>query len=132
MYAVEGIQHTGPTYSGSFGAVAGGNIVVTVVFDSASVGSGLVFTHTAFDHCPTEVGVAAGECVYWSITGSDSKAYNATVAITRDGKGVTLTAPAPAGVTPVASSFGYGCWPVVTLYNREGFPVIPYKANVTM
>jgi hypothetical protein len=134
VYAVEGIQHTGPAYAGSFGSVSGSSLVVTVVFDASSVGSGLQFSSLAFDHCPTEAGVPADQCAWWSITGSDGKAYNATAALTADGRGVVLTAPLPpgtSGVTPARSSFGYGIWPVVTLYNKEGFPALAWSANVT-
>ena len=75
-------------------------------------------------------GITIADCGFWSISGSDGKSYNATATLTGDNRGLVLTASAAAGVTPVGSSGLWGVWPVVTLYNNEGFPAIPWKANL--
>ena len=53
-------------------------------------------THCAFvaasDHCKTEIGVPVAQCAWFTITGSDAKAYNASATPSADGKSLVLTA----------------------------------------
>ena len=57
---------------------------------------------------------------------------NATAAIGKDGTSVELSAAAPEGFQPVASSYGRASWPM-TLFFAEvgGNPLIPWYSNFT-
>ena len=68
----------------------------------------------------------ADQCAWFTITGSDAKAYNATAAPSADGKSLVLTAAVPAGTTAAATSFGYAQWPINTIMTAEGLPLQPW------
>ena len=84
------------------------------------------------DHCKTDIGVAPGTCAWFTLTSSDNTVYNASVTISQDGKslllGATTSGSAPAKV--VATSFGWGIWPINTIQNKEGLPLQPW--NMTL
>ena len=103
-------------------ASGAGQAVATITLDDLP--STLV---AASDHCKTEIGVPVAQCAWFTITGSDSKAYNATAAPSADGKSLVLTAAgAPAGTTAAATSFGYSQWPINTIMTAEGLPLQPW------
>ena len=134
VYNRSGIVFQGPVYTSATGTVDGHTVSVTVSFRPETLGSGLVFSSLAFDHCPTELGVYSVDCTWYTIKTSDGVRYNATAAIVGPGGSqLLLSAALPLNVSGVRASStmsGYGQWPVVTLYNREGFPSLPWNRSV--
>jgi hypothetical protein len=73
--------------------------------------------------------VSAAACAWFSITGSDGVAYNATPAVA--GASLVLTAPgAPAGTRPVATAFGMNAWPINVVMSAEGLPLQPWSEAI--
>jgi len=116
----------GPVAQAATGSAAGTMLTVTVQFPA---GSSLALQAA---HCPTELGVPASICAWYGIQGSDWTLYNATAAVTADGNGLELTATAKAaGVKPLYATYGYGPWPIITVYGANGLPAIPFNQSVT-
>lgn len=134
---------------------AGNNLTVLVSFESDSVGSGLTIVPdtvgSTSTHCPTELGVNISMCAWWSIQGSDGVWYNATEATVWNGTQLVVSALVPdtagldfnpdAGasgdqlatvtpITPIATAYGWGVWPVITLYNIDGYPALPWNRTI--
>ena len=147
VYGRTDLVYEGPTYASSRGAVDGQTLLVTVTFRNETLGRrGLINWALHFDHCPAELhghggesangvgdGVYYQECAWYSIKASNGKHYNATASIVNGGRQLLLNATPPAGVAgvhPIASQFGYGKWPVVTVYNTELFPMMPWNRSV--
>ena len=89
---------------------------------------------TADDRCKTEppFKVPVAQCAWFSITGSDGVALNATVTIDGNGTALVLTAASSAaGVTAVSTAFGWNGWPINTIMTAEGLPLQPWTENVT-
>ena len=74
----------------------------------------------------------AGKCAWAELQLSNGSWVNATVTLAVGGAGLTLTAPAStAGVgAPVASRYGWGAVPMLSVYDKEtGLPVLPWWSN---
>jgi hypothetical protein len=81
-------------------------------------------------HCPTERAVNASACSWFAIQANDAAGswFNASVALQEGGAGVVLTAVAPgAGLAAVATRNGFSDWPVVTVYSRDGLPLMTWS-----
>jgi len=122
QYKVPAAPWRSPTYATGKASTSGASVSVTVTF--TDVPTTLV---PAADHCKTELGVPAAQCAWFSIVGSDGKAYNATA--TPTGSSLVLTASVPAGVTASASTFGYNSWPINTVMTAEGLPLQPWDVT---
>lgn len=59
------------------------------------------------------------------IAGADARFYPATALIT----GSTLVLSSPQVVSPVAVRYGYGTFFRTNLYNKEGFPAVPFRTD---
>lgn len=71
------------------------------------------------------------DCGYPQIYGANaSSMLNATATIGSDGSSIILTAPAPAGFKPVATSYGRASWPRTVFYVGD-LPVIPWYSDMT-
>ena len=74
----------------------------------------------------------AGKCAWAELQLSNGSWVNATVTLAVGGAGLTLTAPAStdgAGA-PVASRYGWGAVPMLSVYDKEtGLPVLPWWSN---
>ena len=81
-------------------------------------------------HCPTERAVNASACAWFAIQTNDDAGtwHNASVAVAEGGLGVVLSAVAPGrGLAAVATRNGFGDWPVVTVYSRDGLPLMTWS-----
>ena len=83
-------------------------------------------------HCPTERNVTSNFCGWFGIQVNDVPAngtwLNASVALTPDAQGIVLQAVAPhAGLSAVATRFGFADWPVATVYSIEGLPLMTWS-----
>ena len=137
------VPYLHPTYAGATAWAAPVNAThtffsVAIAFDDETVGAGLELR--AFDpasnssHCPVERSINASLCDWFAIQADDANStwHHATVALTADGRGLNLTAVvAGAGLAPVATKNGYSDWPVVTAYNKAGFPVLTWSKPIT-
>ena len=83
-------------------------------------------------HCPTERNITVGMCDWFAIQVDDGPGswLNASVALTSDSRSVVLSATAGPGRSAVATRFGWNSWPVVTIYNEAGFPLVPWKRAI--
>lgn len=71
------------------------------------------------------------DCGYPQIYGANaSSMLNATAAIGSDGSSIVLTATAPAGFAPVATSYGRASWPRTVFYAGD-LPVIPWYSSMS-
>lgn len=114
-----------PRYAGAAGSAAGAALTVTVSFAPGTTGGGL--RPIAGAHCPTELGVPAGSCGWFTIGASDGAVYNATAAVGAGGDTLVLTATAArAGATVLNTSFGYADYPVAQFASDGGLPVAPW------
>lgn len=76
--------------------------------------------------------VASGWQAYNSTRKPVGEWYNAQAAVGSDGKSVTITATLPnIGDTTVSLQYGYGTWPLATLFDTNGYPAAPFMINVT-
>jgi len=58
--------------------------------------------------------------------------YNAEATLGSDQKTIIVTATLPnTGDTAVSLQYGYGTWPLATIYDNQGFPAAPFMINVT-
>ena len=119
------VPHLSPRYLNATGSTQGGTVTVTVSFVPESVVDGLAVVGGVV--CPGDV--PPDECSYPSIQINGGVWVNASVAV-GPGPVMVLTAPAPPGALPTASSYAYSPWPVATLFSRAGFPVLPWNAPV--
>jgi len=74
----------------------------------------------------------AGKCAWAQLQLGDGSWINATVAVA--GENVIFTAPAGETSTgsPVASRYGWGAVPMMSLYDKQtGLPVLPWSENCT-
>jgi hypothetical protein len=134
-----------PTYSYAVGRAAtinngtASNISVTVHFAAGTTGSGLALAPydptSNSSHCPTERGVNASYCDWFSVQVNDAYPgtwYNASVAVGSDGATLVLTVTVPRpGLAAAATRNGYSDWPVTTVYTHEGLPVMPWLKPLT-
>ena len=82
--------------------------------------------------CLTASAAAAGYPTIEGVLANGTAAsLNATATIGADGSSLVLTAGAPAGFKPTASSYGRASWPLTTFFSQSGLPVIPWYANFT-
>ena len=83
---------------------------------------------TAHDYCRTDLKVPSTQCAWFTITGTDGVARNATASISADGKSLVLKASTNiTTATPATTSFGWNAWPVNTVMTAEGLPLQPWN-----
>jgi len=124
-----------PRYASSTTLTSGTTVQVTVKFQAGTIGTGLTTTVPApalaaqANVCVT--GLPATECGFPTITTSTSAVLNATITLSDDKTSMILSATASGlGQTATASSYGRSSWPVTTVFNSLGLPVIPWNQNV--
>ena len=70
------------------------------------------------------------DCGHPQIIGANAwSMLNATATIGSDGSSIVLTATAPAGFQPVATSYGRASWPRTVFYAGD-LPVIPWYSDM--
>lgn len=135
---------TAVSASGTGSAADGAKVVV--VFDPATVGpAGLALSPGSAPLTPCPVGgpynFSAGSCAWPTVVDAAGVAHNASwIGINGGGGGTlpaaTLAVPPSAGVadgTPLSVSYGWGVWPVLTLYAAPadgGTPALPFNLTV--
>jgi hypothetical protein len=138
------LQILGPTYMASEDATTdptGQTISAVVSFQPETCGDGGVrFVYGLNDTslCPTDEGIAVNVCAWFAVQSAKSGAWaNATSVAVVNATAVRLTAPGSgvAGDTSAATSFGWGAYPVVTLFSNGGgtginLPVTPWNVSV--
>jgi sialate O-acetylesterase len=97
------------------------DVSVVVNFEPSTLGSGLVMKEAS---CPE--GLDYKHCAGFELQTSDQMWHNATGTV----QGSTLVVSMPMeemGTATVSGvRYGYGDWPIITIYNVEGFPAIPF------
>ena len=87
--------------------------------------------------CPTSIDRCIAKCGWWDVETSDGVWHlNVTALLSADNTSVELALPsgvacAEAAPRPTAARYLFADWPVATLYNREGFPALPFLLNVS-
>jgi len=142
-----------PVYGGSYGTVTDGRAVVMVAVKGSLSGLPIKLTATApqaatqsstlgkpgsvpRNECVTILGYPRLPCdcgypyIYGSFPNGTSMHLNATASIGAHPGSVVLSAAAPDGFQPTASSYGRASWPM-TLFFAEtgGNPLIPWYSN---
>ena len=120
---------------------------------STHVENGVVTANVTLDNVPTSLtlldppmiptspycqavkgGVVAPDptaCAWFTLFGDAGEVINATsVTLTDDQKGLVLSANVSNKPNIIATSFGYGNWPVNMIYSNEGLPLEPWWCNV--
>ncbi|KAL3892624.1 MAG: hypothetical protein SGPRY_014949 [Prymnesium sp.] len=77
-----------------------------------------------------------GKCAWAELLFKNGVWVNATLSVSADGMGLTVTAPPIAAGwgegAPVASRYGWGAVPMMSVYDRQtGLPVLPWYENVS-
>ena len=117
--------HVSPRYAGAAGGAQGATLTATITFAPGTTAGGLQAIAGA--HCPTELGVPAGQCAGFAIGASDGALYNASAAIGAGGDTLVLTAAAKSsGLRVLNTSFGFSDYPVAQFANSLGLPVAPW------
>lgn len=121
------INWRSPTYASATAGSAEAAGSVTVMLND--VEGGLVIkdafnyhTGAGRDNCAAQNAKVADSCAWASVQFDDAARswVNATVSLTKDTKGIVLTAPPPAGATKaVATSYGWGSVPMMTVYRAD-------------
>lgn len=126
----ENIIYQGPTFQSASASVAGTSVTVTVTFTSASVSASNTLSLTPAS-CPISLGVPASQCAFPTIFTS-AGAINATTAISADGQHLVLSgSAAKAGASVTGVAYGYGQWPIITVYNAAGLPIVPFNRTIS-
>jgi len=142
-----------PMYAGSSATVSNGNTVVTVVVKGSLTGGAIKLTATPTaaasasstlgaknsvprNKCVTILGYPRLPCdcgypyIYGAFDNGTALFLNATATIGADGSSVVLTAAAPEGFKPTASSYGRASWPMTIFFAEDGGnPLIPWYNN---
>jgi sialate O-acetylesterase len=79
--------------------------------------------------CPPAI--PAANCTAFALLGSDGSATPAAAALSPAGDTLRLTAALAPGVYPVGSSYGWGAWPLASLFAGD-LPVLPWRQALTM
>jgi len=117
------VVHQGP-YASSFNVLENGpNARIQVNFNASTMGSGFAFRNNA---CPASL-VNSRECAYLTIEGSNRVVYNVTRTPEVKGDSLIISAAIPSGVNVVGTTYAFGDWPVCTIFNKEGFPALPWN-----
>jgi len=136
----EDVPHLSPRYASAAAAAAGGTVTVTVaVGPPAALAGGLVWVPPSFasnsSWCPHDANRPVNEssCGWFAVQTSDGAWHNASASVSADGGAVVLSVGGlDASLTAVATSNGYADWPVVSVYNGAGLPLVPWTPrNVT-
>lgn len=115
------------------------SVTVRASFAPYSVAEGLHY-QTPLEGCPAAI-ADKNECAWWELQTSDGVWHNATFAISPDRRAVDVTialataaTDGPRASRPAASvsaaRFGWGDYPVVTIYNSAGLPVFPFSRTL--
>ena len=109
-------------------AHANGNQVV-VNFDPSTLGSGLEMKPAA---CPQ--GLPPQYCMEFELQTSDQKWHAAQGTIQGNTVVVSMsenvTCVASAAVSVITVRYGYADWPLCTIFNKEGYPAIPFSYSI--
>lgn len=123
--------YKGPTFASASATVAGTTVTVSAAFTGDSVSAANPLNIIPGVICPTQLGVPAAQCGYPTIVTS-AGSLNATVAVSGNGLNLIFTATAPTANPTVQSvAYGYSQWPVITVYNVAGLPIVPFSKNIT-
>lgn len=143
LYALPGVAWLNPRYADAT-AMAVSNathtaLTVRVALAPGTVSArGLVMrgweSESNSSHCPTERAVNASYCAWFSIQSNDGAFswHNATARLTGDADfplELSAVAPQP-GLAAVRTSFGWGDWPVATVYSAEGLPLMTWNREL--
>jgi len=136
-YGKTEIAWKGPTYKSISTEWSNGAITANVTFDN------VVTTLRLLDppmipstpYCQAIKGSIVApdpsKCAWFTLFGDAGEVFNATtVTLTDDLKGIVLIAPAADKANIIATSFGWGNWPVNMVYTSEGLPLEPWWCNV--
>jgi hypothetical protein len=131
QYGKDTLTILGPTYAAAQDASSGSDLVADVVFEPDTCTGGLAFVYglNYTSWCPVELGIPLSSCAWFAIQSSsgDGVWVNATATIL-NGTAIQLRASGAGPGTVAATSFGWGAYPVVTLFNGVGLPVTPWRA----
>lgn len=113
------------------------NLVVELDFDVDTIGGdGTLVFQPAICPVSVEFEISILDCAWFEIQLSDNQWYNASLSLqdvtswntNRQVKTLvqlTLT-NVEAGLTAKSVRYGYASWPIITLFNRSGLPVLPF------
>jgi sialate O-acetylesterase len=88
---------------------------------SFSKGSAII----SFDHVGQGLEARGGVLQGFSVAGADRKFYWATAEV----QGAKVAASSPNVPAPVAVRYGWADYPVVNLWNQDGFPASPFRSD---
>jgi sialate O-acetylesterase len=133
QYGHTGTPIIGPVYASAADVSGGGTLAADVVFEGSSVAGGLTLqlglNNTSF--CPVDAGIPLSSCAWFALRGAQSGAWvNATGVEIVNGTAVRLSAAAGGDAAVSATAFGWGAYPVVTLFNGAGLPVTPWNRTL--
>jgi sialate O-acetylesterase len=136
----ESIPYLSPRYVSAINGGGTGLSATVTLNEGPFVWVAPEFGPSAFSNsswCPHNQLVQDISCAWFSLLGSDGVWRNATDVAIASATTIVLSVPgAPAGITTVATSNGYGDWPVVNVYTSAGglpgLPLVPWTPrNVT-
>jgi sialate O-acetylesterase len=120
----------GPLYAGYADTTAPGSGVLsaTITFETESCFGGLGLVAAT---CPVDLGIDPTACAWFALQDSTTGAWaNVTGVQVLNGTAVALSAPLAAGTGVRGTAFGWGGYPVVTLFSGTGLPVVPWNTSV--
>lgn len=151
-YGMAHISYAAPRYASAVASASGVALTVRVAVSnntapgppppSAGTVVPLVWVPPTPDsnstRCPIDLGVLPSMCAGFEVMLSDGLFPNgtwipATGAVDSEGSGLVLTATAPRpGLVVAGTRNGWGAWPVVNVYSRDGnLPLLPWQNEVT-
>ena len=131
----------GPAFASSSWSQAGGVITVEVALKNVPTALRLLSTAMpgATPFCQAGGGAAGGGivapdpslCAWFTAFDDAGRVFNMSgIALSADSKGLVLTTPGPQVNAIIATSFGWGTWPVNAVYSQEGLPLEPWWCNM--
>jgi sialate O-acetylesterase len=132
------VAYRGAEYGSSsvVGGAPAGSVAIHVRFDAASLPAGGTVVYAPGQACPPSYNATAF-CAAFEVIFSDGNTVGVDAhapVLDPDGRGLTITAPVPAGSpapSVLATRYAWAPWPVTSLYTQAGWPVMPWWANVT-
>jgi len=142
-YKIPAVPYLNPRYSDALATSTSNGthtiLSVTITLAPGSVGPGGLVQRgwepaSNSSHCPSERGVNASSCDWFSIQVNDEVLswLNASVSLLEGDDSIVLTATARgAGLAAIATRNGFSDWPVVSVYSVDGgLPLMPWLAPI--
>lgn len=145
LYGQTDVQASGPTYANASASAVGadGTAVVKVTFGAGGLGTKGTLVPVPFpgrpsptsnsSRCPSE-SFSVSQCDWYDLLVAYPNGTQSWLNASTTINGATLLLMAsglPANSNVIGTRYGWAAWPVVTITNSDGNPMVPWQVNFT-